>query len=130
MRIIMEAMGSDKLDMKTAFNGAMADPAASAKRVHLLWIGFGTEEPERMIAGHRRTAQLARGGQNPARVQSVARYRGNTQGGDGSKAVTQLKRCRRAFYDVRAAEALAAMSSLAASSRMSAAPSPRYALPC
>ena len=37
------APGSDKLDMKTAFNGAMADLAAFAKRVHLLWIGVGHE---------------------------------------------------------------------------------------
>ena len=45
------AMGNDKLDTKTAFNGAMADPAAFAKRVRLLWIGVGTEEPERMKQG-------------------------------------------------------------------------------
>jgi enterochelin esterase family protein len=43
--------GSDTLDTKTAFNGAMADPAAFAKRVHLLWIGVGTNEPERMKQG-------------------------------------------------------------------------------
>jgi len=45
------AMGNNKLDTKTAFNGAMADPAAFAKRVHLLWIGMGTDEPERMKTG-------------------------------------------------------------------------------
>jgi enterochelin esterase-like enzyme len=45
------AMGNEKLDTKTAFNGAMADPAAFGKRVHLLWIGVGTEEPDRMKAG-------------------------------------------------------------------------------
>jgi enterochelin esterase family protein len=45
------ATGTDKLDTKTAFNGAMADPAAFAKRVHLLWIGVGTNEPERMKQG-------------------------------------------------------------------------------
>ena len=44
-------MGNNKLDTKTAFHGAMADPAAFAKRVHLLWIGVGTNEPERMKAG-------------------------------------------------------------------------------
>jgi enterochelin esterase-like enzyme len=44
-------MGSGKLDTKTAFNGVMADPAAFAKRVHLLWIGVGTNEPERMKSG-------------------------------------------------------------------------------
>jgi len=43
--------GEEKLDMKTAFNGALADPAAFAKRVHLLWIGVGTEEPARMHDG-------------------------------------------------------------------------------
>ena len=42
------AMGNGKLDIKTAFNGTMADPAAFAQRVHLLWIGVGTDEPERM----------------------------------------------------------------------------------
>jgi enterochelin esterase family protein len=40
-----------KLDLKTAFNGAMADPGAFSKRVHLLWIGVGTEEPERFKQG-------------------------------------------------------------------------------
>ena len=44
-------MGNQKFDAKTAFNGALADPAAFAKRVHLLWIGVGTQEPERMRAG-------------------------------------------------------------------------------
>jgi enterochelin esterase family protein len=47
-------LGNDKLDAKTAFNGALANPAAFAKRVHLLWLGVGTEEPERMRAGLRR----------------------------------------------------------------------------
>src|SRR5919202_6182871 len=45
------APGGEKLDIKTAFNGAMGDPAAFAKRVHLLWIGVGTKEPERMKQG-------------------------------------------------------------------------------
>ena len=35
-------------DVKTAYHGAMADPSAFAKRVHLLWLGVGTNEPERM----------------------------------------------------------------------------------
>jgi enterochelin esterase family protein len=43
--------GNDKPDMKTAFNGALADPAAFEKKVHLLWIGVGTEEPAQMHAG-------------------------------------------------------------------------------
>lgn len=44
-------LGNEKLDPKTAFNGALADPAAFAKRVHLLWLGVGTEEPVRMREG-------------------------------------------------------------------------------
>lgn len=44
-------LGNEKLDPKTAFNGALADPAAFAKRVHLLWLGVGTEEPARMREG-------------------------------------------------------------------------------
>jgi enterochelin esterase-like enzyme len=45
------AMGNKKLDTKTAFHGAMADPAAFAKRVHLLWVGVGTDEPAMMKSG-------------------------------------------------------------------------------
>jgi enterochelin esterase family protein len=44
-------MGTRALDPKTDFAGALADPAAFAKRVHLLWLGVGTNEPERMKAG-------------------------------------------------------------------------------
>jgi enterochelin esterase-like enzyme len=44
-------LGNQKLDPKTAFNGAIADPDAFAKRVHLLWIGVGTDEPAMMHAG-------------------------------------------------------------------------------
>ena len=47
-------LGNEKLDVKTAYHGALADPAAFAKRVHLLWLGVGTEEPERMRAGLQR----------------------------------------------------------------------------
>jgi enterochelin esterase-like enzyme len=45
------AMGNSKLDTRTAFHGAMADPTAFDRRVHLLWIGVGTNEPERMKKG-------------------------------------------------------------------------------
>lgn len=45
------AMGNAKLDTKTAFHGAMADPTAFAKRVHLLWVGVGTDEPAMMKSG-------------------------------------------------------------------------------
>lgn len=47
-------LGDQKLDPKTAYNGVFADPAAFAKKVHLLWLGVGTEEPERMREGIRR----------------------------------------------------------------------------
>lgn len=45
------AFGNQQFDVKTAFNGAMADPDAFAKKVHLLWLGVGTEEPEMMHSG-------------------------------------------------------------------------------
>jgi enterochelin esterase-like enzyme len=44
-------LGGQKLDPKTAYNGVFADPAAFRKKVHLLWIGVGTAEPERMRTG-------------------------------------------------------------------------------
>jgi len=44
-------IGNSKLDTRTAFHGSMADPAAFAKRVHLLWIGVGTDEPPQMKTG-------------------------------------------------------------------------------
>lgn len=43
--------GNEKLETKTAFHGELADPSAFAKRVHLLWIGVGTNEPGRMKEG-------------------------------------------------------------------------------
>ncbi|HEV7610013.1 MAG TPA: alpha/beta hydrolase-fold protein [Steroidobacteraceae bacterium] len=36
-----------KWDFKTDFNGIFADPAEFAKKVHLLYFGVGTAEPER-----------------------------------------------------------------------------------
>jgi enterochelin esterase-like enzyme len=47
------ALGDQKLDPKTAYNGVFADPTAFAKKVRLLWLGVGTEEPERMREGIR-----------------------------------------------------------------------------
>jgi len=44
-------LGNEKLDAKKAFGGVLADPEAFAKKVHLLWIGVGTEEPAMMRAG-------------------------------------------------------------------------------
>jgi enterochelin esterase family protein len=40
-----------KLDLKADYNGAFADAKAFASKVHLLWLGVGTREPERMRAG-------------------------------------------------------------------------------
>ena len=41
-------------DYNGVLAGAIADPAAFGKKVHLLWLGVGTEEPERMREGIRR----------------------------------------------------------------------------
>lgn len=43
--------GNNTFDQKTAFNGVFADPDAFNKKVHLLWLGVGTAEPERMHTG-------------------------------------------------------------------------------
>lgn len=43
--------GNNTLDTKTAYDGAFADPDAFNKKVHLLWLGVGTAEPERMHVG-------------------------------------------------------------------------------
>lgn len=50
----MLVLGDRKLDPKADYNGVFADPAAFAKKVHLLWMGVGTNEPERMRAGLQR----------------------------------------------------------------------------
>ncbi|HTZ59352.1 MAG TPA: alpha/beta hydrolase-fold protein [Acidobacteriaceae bacterium] len=44
-------LGNQKFDPKTSFHGELADPDAFAKRVHLLWVGVGTAEPQRMKTG-------------------------------------------------------------------------------
>jgi len=46
--------GNGKMDPKTFSNGVFADPKAFAKKVHLLWLGVGTEEPENMREGIRK----------------------------------------------------------------------------
>lgn len=51
MRLVL---GEEKLDPKTAYGGVFADPAAFAKKARLLWLGVGTEEPERMREGIRK----------------------------------------------------------------------------
>jgi enterochelin esterase-like enzyme len=50
----MLVLGDRKLNPKTDYNAVFADSAAFAKRVHLLWVGVGTNEPERMRAGLQR----------------------------------------------------------------------------
>ncbi len=50
----MLVLGDRKLDPKSDYNGVFADSAAFAKKVHLLWLGVGTVEPERMRAGIQR----------------------------------------------------------------------------
>jgi len=40
-----------KLDPRTDYNGVFAEPAKFAGKVHLLWVGVGTREPERMRSG-------------------------------------------------------------------------------
>jgi enterochelin esterase family protein len=51
MRLVL---GEEKLDPKTAYGGVFADASAFARKVRLLWLGVGTEEPERMREGIRR----------------------------------------------------------------------------
>ena len=43
----LQMLGNQNPDWKSAYNGVFADPAAFAKKVHLLWLGIGTQEPER-----------------------------------------------------------------------------------
>jgi len=45
--------GDQNLDIMAVYDGVFADPAAFAKKVHLLWLGIGTAEPERMLEGIR-----------------------------------------------------------------------------
>ena len=71
----MLVLGDRKLDPKTDYNGVFADPAAFAKKVHLLWLGVGTAEPERMREGNQETACLTRRGENSARFLRITRDR-------------------------------------------------------
>jgi len=50
-------LSGQSLDPKNAYNGVFADPAAFAKKVHLLWLGVGTAEPENMRSGIQRLHQ-------------------------------------------------------------------------
>lgn len=44
-------LGNTKFDPKTAYHGVFADPAVFAQRVHLLWLGAGTNEMEMIHRG-------------------------------------------------------------------------------
>ena len=44
-------LGGQRLDVKSVYNGVFADASTFAKKVRLLWLGVGTQEPERMRAG-------------------------------------------------------------------------------
>jgi enterochelin esterase family protein len=44
-------VANSPIDPKTAFNGVLADAASFNKRIKLVWIGTGTEEPEAYYKG-------------------------------------------------------------------------------
>ncbi len=69
----MLVLGNRKLDPKTDYNGVFADPAVFAKKEHLLWIGVGTNEPERMRGGSAAIARLASGSEYSAHLLRVSR---------------------------------------------------------
>ncbi|MBS1811151.1 MAG: esterase [Acidobacteria bacterium] len=56
-----------KMNPKTDYNGAFADPAAFAKKVKVLWLSIGTAEPERMRAGIHRLHNAL----NEAKIQHI-----------------------------------------------------------
>ncbi|MBW8769275.1 MAG: esterase [Gemmatimonadetes bacterium] len=43
--------GAVPLDVKTSYNGVLADSAAFNRKVKLVWLGLGTAEPQRMHDG-------------------------------------------------------------------------------
>ena len=71
----MLVLGDRKLDPKTDYNGVFADPAAFAKKVHLLWLGVGTNEPERMRAGLQRLHTSLLRSKHSARLLRITRDR-------------------------------------------------------
>ncbi|MGH9405367.1 MAG: alpha/beta hydrolase [Terriglobia bacterium] len=44
-------IGSNRFDPKTAYNGVFADPDEFGRRMHLLWLGVGTNEMEMIHRG-------------------------------------------------------------------------------
>ena len=67
-------LGNRSLDVKTDLNGALADPSAFAKRVHLLWLGVGTDEPPMMLAGIQRLHKSLQEAKYPARLLRITGY--------------------------------------------------------
>ncbi len=49
--------GAAPFDVKTAHNGVMANAEDFNKKVHLVWLGIGTAEPQRMYEGVKRYHQ-------------------------------------------------------------------------
>ena len=49
--------GSAPFDVKTAHNGVMANAEDFNRKVHLVWLGIGTAEPQRMYEGVKRYHQ-------------------------------------------------------------------------
>jgi hypothetical protein len=43
--------GAVPLDVKTSYNGVLADSAAFNRKVKLVWLGLGTAKPQRMHDG-------------------------------------------------------------------------------
>ena len=43
-----------ELDPRTDYHGVFAEPAVFARQVHVLWLGVGTQEPQRMRSGLQR----------------------------------------------------------------------------
>ena len=85
-------IGGAAFDVKTAFDGAMADTAAFNHRVKLLWLGIGTVEPERHDEQRQSIQGRSRQGRNQARVFRVA--------GHGSRMADLAPRPRSVCADV------------------------------
>ena len=64
----MLVFGDRKLDPKTDYNGVFADPAAFAKKVHLLWLGVGTDGAGENACRTTKTARLTGRSEDSARL--------------------------------------------------------------
>ena len=68
-------LGDQKLDVKTAYNGAFADPAAFAKKRASAVAGRGDRGAGADARGNPQPARVAHGGRHPARLLRVAGHR-------------------------------------------------------